>query len=41
LDARIEGEDLDGLVEVVERREALECLQALTLEVSEELDNYQ
>ena len=41
LDARIEDEDLDGLVEAVEVREALERLQALSLEVSEELDAYQ
>jgi hypothetical protein len=38
LDARIEDEDLDGRTEVVEVREALERLQALSLEVSEELD---
>jgi hypothetical protein len=41
LDARIEDEDLDGQAEVVEVREALERLQALSLEVSEELDAYQ
>jgi hypothetical protein len=41
LDARIEDEDLDGLAEAVEVREALERLQALSLEVSEELDAYQ
>jgi hypothetical protein len=35
LDVRIEEEDLDGLAEAVER------LQALSLEVSEELDAYQ
>jgi hypothetical protein len=41
LDSRIEDEDLDGLAETVEVREALERLQALSLEVSEELDAYQ
>jgi hypothetical protein len=38
LDARIEEENLNGLVEAVEMREVLERLQALSLEVSEELD---
>jgi hypothetical protein len=37
LDSRIEDEDLDGLAEAVEVREVLERLQALSLEVSEEL----
>jgi len=41
LDSRIEDEDLDGQAEVVEVREALERLQALSLDVSEELDAYQ
>jgi hypothetical protein len=41
LDARIEDEALDGRVEVVEVREALERVQALSLEMSEELDAYQ
>ena len=41
LDSRIEDEDLDGLAEAVEDREALERLQTLSLEVSEELDAYQ
>jgi hypothetical protein len=41
LDARIEDEDLDGLEEAVEVREALERLQTLSLKVSEELDAYQ
>ncbi len=41
LDDRIEDEDLDGEAEAVEVREALERLQALSLEVSEELDGYQ
>jgi hypothetical protein len=41
LDARIEDENLDGLAGAVEVREALERLQALSLEVSEELDAYQ
>jgi hypothetical protein len=40
LDARIE-EDLDGRTEAVEVREALERVQAISLEVSEELDAYQ
>jgi hypothetical protein len=34
-------EDLAGMAEAVEVREALERLQALSLEVSEELDAYQ
>ena len=41
LDARINGEELDGQTEAVEVREALEALQALSLEVSEEIDAYQ
>jgi hypothetical protein len=41
LDARIEDEDLDGRTEAVEVRDALERVQALSLEVSEELDAYQ
>ncbi len=41
LDTRIEDEDLDGRAEAVEVREALERLQAISLEVSEELDAYQ
>jgi hypothetical protein len=41
LDSRIEDEDLDGLAEAVEVREALERLQANSLEISEELDAYQ
>jgi hypothetical protein len=41
LDSRIEDEDLDGLAEAVEVREALERLQALSFEVSEDLDAYQ
>jgi hypothetical protein len=41
LDARIEDEDLDGSSEAVEMREALERVQALNLEISEELDAYQ
>jgi hypothetical protein len=41
LDSRIEDEDLDVLAEAVEVREALERLQALSLEVSEELFAYQ
>ncbi len=39
LDARIEDEDLHGLAEAVEVREALEHLQVLSLEVSENLQN--
>jgi hypothetical protein len=41
LDSRIESEDLDGLAEAAEVREALERLQVLSLEVSEEVDAYQ
>jgi hypothetical protein len=41
LDSRIEDEDLDGLAEAVEVRAALERLQALSLEVGEELNAYQ
>ena len=41
LDARIEDEDLAGMAEAIEVREALERLQALSIEVSEELDTYQ
>jgi hypothetical protein len=41
LDARIEDEDLDGRMEAVEVRETLERLQAISIEVSEELDAYQ
>jgi hypothetical protein len=42
LGARIEDEeDLDGRAEAAEVREALELAQALSLEVSEELDAYQ
>ncbi len=41
LGARIEGEDLNGMAEAVEVRETLERLQALSLEVSEEIDAYQ
>ena len=41
LDSRIEDEDLDGQAEVVEVRGALERLQALSLDVSEEFDAYQ
>ena len=38
MDARIEDEDLDGRTEAIEVREALERLQAISLEDSEELD---
>jgi hypothetical protein len=41
LDERIEDEDLSGLEEAVEVREVLERVQALSLEVSEEIDAYQ
>jgi hypothetical protein len=41
LDGRIEDKDLDGQTEAVEARDVLERLQALSLEVSEELDAYQ
>jgi hypothetical protein len=41
LDGRIEDEDLIGMAEAIEVREALERLQALSIEVSEELDAYQ
>jgi hypothetical protein len=41
LDARIEEENLNGRTEAVEVRVALERMQTLSLEVSEELDAYQ
>jgi hypothetical protein len=41
MDARIEDETLDGLAEAVEVRETLEGLQAVSLELSEEVDAYQ
>jgi hypothetical protein len=41
LDGQIEDQDLDGMAEAVEVREALERLQTLRIEVSEELDAYQ
>jgi hypothetical protein len=41
LDARIEDETLDGRAETVEVREALESLQTISLEVSDERDAYQ
>jgi hypothetical protein len=41
LDARIEDDDLARMAEAIEVREVLERLQALTIEVSEELDAYQ
>jgi hypothetical protein len=41
LDARIDEENLEGRAEAVEVREALERLQAISLEVSEELDAHQ
>jgi hypothetical protein len=39
--ARIKDEDLDGRAEAEELREALERVQAITLEISEGLDAYQ
>jgi hypothetical protein len=41
LAARMESEDLDGRAEAMEVREALEQVQDISLEVSEELDTYQ
>ena len=41
LNARIADDDLDGKTEAGELREALERVQNLSLEVSEELDAYQ
>ena len=41
LDARIEGEHLDGSTEAEDVRSVLELIQNLSLEVSEELDAYQ
>ena len=41
LKARIENEDLDGATEAQELRVALERVQHLSLEISEELDAYQ
>jgi hypothetical protein len=41
LDGQIEEENLDGLVEAVEVRDALGRVQDLSVEVSEELDAYQ
>ena len=41
LEARIEPHELDGKSEAVELREALETVQNLSLELSEELDAYQ
>jgi hypothetical protein len=40
LDGRIEDEDLNGMAEAIKVREALERLQALSIEVSEEIDAY-
>jgi hypothetical protein len=40
LGSRIEDENLDSLAEAVEVREALERLQALSIEVGEEIDAY-
>jgi len=41
LEARIQDEDLDGATEAEELRVALERVQSLSLEISEELDVYQ
>jgi hypothetical protein len=41
LEARIEEEDLNGRTEAEELRDALERVQNLSLEISEELDAYQ
>jgi hypothetical protein len=41
LEARIDDEDLNGRTEAAELREALERVQNLSLEISEELDAYQ
>ena len=41
LDTKIEDERLNGRTEVVDIRTILELVQALSLEVSEELDTYQ
>jgi hypothetical protein len=41
LDTKIEDECLSGRTEVVDIRTILELVQALSLEVSEELDTYQ
>jgi hypothetical protein len=41
LDARIEDEDLDCRTEAVQLREALDRVQNLSLQISEELDAYQ
>ena len=41
LDAKIEDERLDGRTEAVDIRTILELVQALSVEVSEELDTYQ
>jgi hypothetical protein len=41
LEVRIDDEDLNGRTEAAELREALERVQNLSLEISEELDAYQ
>jgi hypothetical protein len=41
MNARIEEENRDGKIEVVEVREAIERVQALSLELSEDVDAYQ
>ena len=41
LESRIQDEDLDGATEAEELREALERVQSLSLEISEEIVGYQ
>ena len=41
MEARVEDEKLDGRTEAAELREALERVQSLSLEISEELEAYQ
>jgi hypothetical protein len=41
LDTRIDDEGMNGMAETAQVREALERMQALSPEVSEELDAYQ
>jgi hypothetical protein len=41
LDLRIENGNLNSICEAVEVRQVLETLQAISVEVSEELDAYQ
>jgi phosphate uptake regulator len=41
LDSGLKDEDMDGRAEAAELREALEHVQTISLEVSEQLDAYQ